>query len=390
MSESKGKGSNGRSREAEIGPRPSGPRKPGWGRRIEIVAALLSIIAIGFALGPKIEAAFEGEGEVLLEIGEVTISNPPSSYSSTGAGEIEQDPATEPTIVATVRNRGDETAWIEEARVTVVEAARLSICVNQGGGDVPQSKRYRISLPDFPSERRVEIRRDLHVEVQPGHGVRPVLSFEKESAGTTNLYAIRVQLVAAPGHQVIDAGRFVVGVPEPVSRSGQVLPESDRVLLSEATVPDEAVPTWCFRHNLDGMRRVIAEPGRRSDYVAALTRLQPAPAWKEYADQRPARVVIEDLFQSDNREAAIYALEAAVQTGEPEYEAALRQRVIDFLLRRAAEDLDDSPGGSVEDAQRVLSLQRSPVASRLLTRAKAEKRAQEERFEEEEEELGFG
>jgi hypothetical protein len=381
---------DGRSPEAEIGPRRKKPHRLAWDRRVEIAAALLSIIAIGFALEPKIEGAFEEEGKVWLEIDEVTVSNPPASYSTSGAGELEQDPATEPTIAATVRNRGEETAWIEEARITVVAAARLSICVNQGGGDVPQSKRYRISLPDFPSEGRIEIRRDLHVEVQPGHGVRPVLGFEKESAGTTNLYAIRVRLVAGPGHHVIDAGRFVVGVPEPVSRSGQILPESDKVLLSEATAPGEAVPTWCFRHNLEGMRRVIAEPGQRSDYVAALARLQPAPAWGGYADRRPARVVVEDLFRSDNYEAAMYALEAAAQTGEPEYEAAVRQRVVNFLLRRAAVNLEDYPGGSVEDAQRVLSLQRSPLASRLLTRAKAERRAEEERFQEEEEELKFG
>jgi hypothetical protein len=390
VSEAQGEGGDRRSREVEIGHRPSSPRKPGWGRRIEIAAAFLTIVGLGFALGPKIEAALEGEGEVRLEVGEVTISNPPASYSSSGPGEIEQNPVTEPTIVATVRNRGDETAWIEEARVTVVESARLSTCVNQGGGDVPQSKRYRVSLPDFPSEGRVEVRRDLHVEVQPGHGARPVLGFEKESAGTTNLYAIRVQLIADPGHQALDAGRFVVGVPEPVSRSGQILPESDRVLLSEATVADDVVHTWCFRHNFKGMRRVVAEPGQRSDYVAALARVQLAPTWDEYANQRPARLVIEDLLQDDDPEAAMYALDAAALTGEPEFEAAVRERVIDLLLRRAAEALEDYPAGAVADAQRALSLQRSPLASRLLTRAKAERRAEEERFQEDEEELGFG
>jgi hypothetical protein len=377
VSGSGGKDEGGRPAEAEIGSHRKKPRKLGWDRWIEIAAALLSIVVIGFAVEPKIEAAFEDEDEVRLEVDEVTISNPPASYSSSAAGELEQDPATEPTIAATVRNRGEETAWIEEAQIKVVEATRLSTCVNQGGGDVPQSKRYRISLPEFPRENPIEVRRDLHVEVQPGHGVRPVLSFQKESPGTTNLYAIQVRLVADPGHQVIDAGRFVLGVPEPPNRFGQILPESDRVLLSEATAPGEAVPTWCFRHNLEGMRRVIEEPGRRSDFVAALARMQPAPAWSEYADRRPPRVVVKDLLRNDSREAAMYALEAAAETGEPEYEAAVRKRVVALLLLRAAEELEDYPAGAVEDAERVLSLQRSSVAGRLLARAKAEKRAQE-------------
>jgi hypothetical protein len=377
--------------EAEIGPRRPRGRKLGWDRWVEIAAAVLGIIAIGFALGPKIEAAFDGGEDARLEIDEATVSNPPAAYFSPVAGETEQDPVTEPTVAATVRNRGGDTAWIEEARITVFESARLSTCVNQGGGDVSRSKRYRISLPEFPREGRDLVRRDLHVEVQPGHGVRPVLSFQKESPATTNLYAIRVQLVADPGNRVLDAGRFVIGVPEPISRSGQVLPESDDVLSSEATVPGEAVNTWCFRHNLAGMRRVVAEPGQRSDYVAALARTRVAPAWSGYADRRPPRVVVEDLLHVEGPgETPMYALEAAAQTGDPQYEESVRKRVIRLLLRRAAAELDDYPAGTAEDAERVLSLEDSALAARLLSQGKAGKRAQDERQEEELEALDAG
>ncbi|HEX6781926.1 MAG TPA: hypothetical protein VF125_07840 [Solirubrobacterales bacterium] len=370
--------------ESGIGVREPATRRLSWDRRVEITAALLGIVAIGFALGPKIEGAFDGGEDARLEIAEITVSNPPAAYSSSAAG-LEQDPATEPTVAATVRNRGEETAWIEEARITVVDSARLSICVNQGGGDVPQSKRYRISLPDFPRAERELVRRDLHVEVQPGHGVRPVLSFQKDSPGTTNLYAIRVQLVADPGHQVIDAGRFVIGVPEPVSRSGQILPEADNVLLSEATVPGQAYSTWCFRHNLEGTRRVVSRPGRRSDYVGALARMQLAPAWSQYADQRPPQLMVEDLLSEDGFEAPMYALDAARQTGDADYEEAVRERVIRLLMQRGEEELDEYPAAAVEDAKRLLSLERSAAAVRLLARAKAERRAEEEREEEERE-----
>jgi hypothetical protein len=377
-------GQRGEERSAESGIGPRGPQrhKSSWGRRVEIVAAVLSIVALGFALGPKIEAAFDDPDDARLEVAEVTVSNPPADYFDAGDQQV---PATEPTIAATVRNRGSETAWLEEARITVVEGARLSTCISQGAsGDVPQSKRYRISLPEFPPKSRVLVRRDLHVEVQPGHGVRPVLSFQKDSPAATNLYAIRVWLVADPGQRVIDAGRFVIGVPEPISRSGVILPEDDALLLSEVTAPGEALSTWCFRHNLEGMRRVISHPGRRSDYVAALTQMRVAPAWAGYQDRRSPRVVVEDLLRSDDREAPMYALEAAAQTGDSQYEETVRERVSQLLLRRGDEALDDYPSWAVDDAQRLLSLEHSPVeAARLLAQGKAASRAEEERVEEE-------
>lgn len=351
--------------------------KLGLGRRVEITAAFLGILVAGFVLGPKIEGAFDGGGDVRLEIDEITVSNPPAEYTS--AGEFTQIPTTEPTVAATVRNRGDETAWIEEARVTLVAGARLRTCVSQGGGgDVPHSKRYRITLPEFPDSARRVFRRDLHVEVQPGHGVRPVVSFQKDDFGTTNLYAIHVELVADPGGRLLDAGRFVIGVPEPVSRSGQVLPESDETLLSEATVQHEPRATWCFRHNVAGMRRVIAEPGRRSDYVAALAHMRFASAWGAYADNRPTRLVVADLLRNDDPEAALYAVEAAERSNDPRYEATVRARAVSLLLKRATEYLDDYPAGAVEEAERALSLGASSAASRLLAQAKAHRRAEEE------------
>jgi hypothetical protein len=376
-------------REAEIGKRGSQDRKLGWGRRAEITAAVLGIVALGFTLGPKIEAALDGADGARLEIDEITLSNPPAAYFSGGAGP-EQDPATEPTIAATVRNRGKETAWIEEARVTVIETARLSVCLSQGGADVPQSKRYRISLPEFPREGHDLVRRDLHVEVQPGHGARTVLSFQNELGGTTNLYAIRVQLVADPGDRVVDAGRFVIGVPEPISRSGLVLPENDAVLRNPASSPGGASQTWCFRHNLEGMRRVVGQPGRRSDYVAALARMRVASAWADYMDRRPPRVAIEELLRIGGPEGPLYATEAALQTGDPGYEKAVRERAIQVLLRQAAEKLDDFPGSAAEDAERALSLVPSLAAARLLSQAKAAKRAEEERQREELQELEGG
>lgn len=85
------------------------------------------------------------------------------------------------------------------------------------------------------------------------------------------------------------------------------------------------------------------------------------------------------------------AIEAASHTGDLAYEEAIRERAISQLLRQAEGDLEEKYGsGAVEAAERVLSLGPSSAASRLLSRAKARERAEDERFREEAEELESG
>jgi hypothetical protein len=356
---------------------------------VEGTAAFLTIVLAGFVLWPKIDSAVWGADDVRLEIAEAVVSNPPAEYGGVVDGESIQDPKTEPTIAATVRNYGDDTAWIEEARIKVVAATRLNICFSQGAGDVPHSKRYRTTLPGFPGAEPHLYRRDLHVEVQPGHGVRPVLSFQKGDPTAANLYALDVEFVADPGDHVLDAGRFVIGVPGPVDRSGATLPESEQVL-SRASEGPHTVGAWCFRHNLRGMRRVIAEPGRRSADVAALARLRPAPTWDAFVGDRPARQDVPALLGAEYPEAAIYAVEAAELDGDPEFAATVRDRATALLLGWGHEKLEDDAQEAMRDAERVLSLGPSSDAGRLLWRAKAARRDEEERAREELAELEAG
>jgi hypothetical protein len=351
------------------------PKGLSLGRRVEIAAAAIGILVGGFVLGPKVVDFFSVEEGIRLEVAEPSVSNPRDAYRG-----IDQEAAADPTVAVTLRNRGTATAWIEEARITLVKAARLAVCVNQGGGegDVPRTHDYRITLPEFPGDGRRVIRRDLHVQVQPGQGVRPVLSFKKDHLYTTNLYAIAVELVADPGGHTYDAGRFVIGVPGPVGRFGLTLPESEEVLSSEASSPGEVVPTWCFRHNLAAMRRVLAEPGERSAEIAALDHLQLAPGWNAYADHSPAPLVVEELLSSEDPEAALYAIEAARRSDDPRLEATVRRRAVAILLRQGQQELESYPPNAVASAERILSLAPSPAASRLLWRAKAAISAEEE------------
>lgn len=351
------------------------PKGLSLGRRIEIAAAAVGILVGGFLLGPGIFDLFRSAEEIRLEVAEPSVSNlRPGSH-----GGINQVAAEDPKVAVTVRNHGHATAWIEEARITIFAGARLGVCATQGGGgDVPHTKAYQITLPEFPGEARRVVRRDLHVEVQPGHGVRPVLSFQRDGTSTTNLYAIAVELIADPGDHAYDAGRFVIGVPGPVGRFGHHLPESEEVLTSEATSPGDTIASWCFRYNLAAMRRVLREPGLRSADIAALDHARLAPGWNAYADHSPVRLAVDELLNSEIPDAALYAVEAAKRSSDPELEAVVRKRAIALLLRQGRRDLEGDPPGAAANAERVLSMTASPAAKRLLWRAKAAISAEEE------------
>jgi hypothetical protein len=344
-----------------------------------VTAAFLAIVIAGFFLWPKIESFFWGEdGEIRLEVAEPTVFNPPAEFSTINAVTI-QKPETEPTVAATVRNYGEDTAWIEEARIKVVAGVRLDVCFTQGGGDVPRSRRYRTMLPEFPSAEPRLIRRDLHVEVQPGHGVRPVLAFPKGDFDATNLYALEVKFVADPGDRVLDAGRFVVATPEPVNRSGTTLPESEGMLDLARSAGRDPVVEACYQHNLLGTQRVVAEPGKRDADIAALTHLRPAPNWHGSREGRPVRQLVAELLGSEASDAPIYAVETAELGDDPEFAADVRDRAVSLLLRRGREELNEDPKEAMRNAERALSLNPSSEATRLLWRATASWRAEEER-----------
>jgi hypothetical protein len=355
-------------------------RAPTW---ITTGGTLIGILVGGYTLAPPVMGLFADEKQIDVELAEVTVSNPRMRYS--GAG---QTPETEPTVTATVRNHGKDTAWIDEARITVLDGTRVSVCFSQGGGpDVPHSKPYRVTMPEFPNAEKRVIRRPLHVEVQPDHGARPLLKFQKRFTSTTDLYAIDVSYVVDPGEEILDAGRFVIGVPGPPDRGGYVLPEDQAALTDEevrqavrTTLP---VVSWCLRHNFDGVRRLAADPGRRSAEIAALSHMRLAPAWNEFADPESPREAVETLLASEGFDSPMYAVEAAAETGDTAYEEQVRKRAVAILLKRGQEDLGKAASISVGDAERALSLERSEAGADLLAEAKIAAISQEERLQRE-------
>jgi hypothetical protein len=348
------------------------------------IAAIVTLLWLFF--GPAITDLLDGD-DVRLEVSEVTVSNRAADYRLVGS-TLRQTAETEPTVEATVRNLGKDTAWIEEARITVRDSARLSGCVyGGGGGDVARTKRYRITLPEYEGVGNEVVKRDLHVEVEAGRGVRPVLSFQSRDFLVAHLYAIHVELVAGPSGRLLNLGDFVIGVPEPVSRSGQALPENETLLTSESAKPYRVVSTWCYRHNLAAVRRLLAYDGERVARVRALEHLQPAPVWARYVDDRPARLAVWPLLRSTVVDAPMFAVFAAERSGEPVLEKKVRERAAALLERRARDQMDEYARGAVADAERLLSLQPSNEGRRLLWEAKARLEAEEEKAEEEAEGL---
>lgn len=374
---------SGRGAEASsggTGDRRSLPRRiwTRWKPEIEVAAAIATILAIvAAAFGPAIKGHFDST-DVRLDVDEITVANQPADYRSVD-GRLTQTAATEPTIEATVRNLGDDTVWIEEARITIEDAANLPSCLyGGGGGDAPRTKRYRIELPEHVRAGGRVVRRDLHVEVEAGRGVRPVLSFQVRDFTPAHLYAIRVELVPGPAGKLLDLGRFVIAAPAPLSRFGAILPESETTLKSEAAKPLRLVSTWCFRRNLAAVRRLIARPGLRAPRVAALEYLETAPVWKRYVDDRPPRAAVGSLLRSVISDAPLFAVFAAEQSGDEGLEAEVRRRAVALLTERAQDGMEDFARGAVIDAERGLSLEFSKAGQRVLRRAKARLEAEEE------------
>jgi len=201
------------------------------------------------------------------------------------------------------------------------------------------------------------------------------------------LYALKVE-IEAEGGDTVQAGRFLLGVPGPIPRSGVSLPESDYLLGGGGISSDPVVSGWCYRYNLAGLRRVLAEHARRPVEVANLSRLRPASLWGGYSSTvPPAKAAIEPLLRDEAIYGPTVAVFAAERTGDSQLIERTRRRAAAVLLRRAEDAIErDWAENAIEEAHASLNLQSSAAAREVLSRAEA----REWEVKEEEEEFALG
>jgi hypothetical protein len=381
---------------------PPPQQEPRWKHELRfwvpMATGLLALLAAAFAgLGTVGDAIGIGDDEdspvVVLALKQATPVNRPDVYEAGHGLPLQTRPST-PQIVVTVRNKGEETALIERARVTIEDSARLPICPFTGGAGPGQERQhfYPIKLHWLPTPDELVVRHEMQQEVRAGRTGRLVLFFRTPpDLGAAHLYAIHVELIAEGSEQPLDVGRFVLGVPGPVPRTGAFLPDESQTLVEALDYAEELSPEfalsvrWCYRRNLYDMRRVLARPGKRAPAVAALADVQLASSWRWLADRRPPGDVVEPLLATESLEGQMLAAFAAERTGDDALVDSTRRRAAAALLR-----MTQSGGGEEFSPSSEILYTRAALSMLPSTRGEDALRAAEARLQGEEEEIVNG
>ncbi|HEU4943812.1 MAG TPA: hypothetical protein VFT10_01480, partial [Solirubrobacterales bacterium] len=201
-----------------------------------------------------------------------------------------------------------------------------------------------------------------------------------EAESVSHLYALRLTLLTEDTANPVDVGRYVIGLPGPVSRFGSILPE-DRTSIEALYDFDSTLEsTWCYRRNMAEVSRLLAEPGMRSPAMKALESVQLAPNWPTYADPRPAHAAARALLEVPLSflDAPSLAVFAAERTGDARFQSEIEERAVASLLRLAEEDDDLRPRQAIFAARAALGFEDSPAGREILARAEARLREQED------------
>ncbi len=379
------------------GPPPPQEREPRWKRElgfwVPVATGLLALFAVAFAglgtVGEAIGIGEDGDSPVVrLELKQATPVNRPDVYEAGHELSLQTRPST-PQVVVTVRNKGEEPALIERARVTIEDSARLPICpyVGAAGPGLGRQHLYPIELRWLPTPDELVVRHEMQQEVRAGRTGRFALFFRTPpDFGAAHLYAVHVELIVEGREQPFDVGRFVLGVPGPVPRTGDHLPDEDQRLVEALDYAEEGSPEfalsvrWCYRRNLHDMQRVLARPGKRAPAIAALSNVQLARSWGSLADRRPPRDVVEPLLGMDSPEGQMLAVFAAERTGDDALGESTRRQAAAALLRMTQGDGDYwiSPSTAILYTRAALSMVPSAHAEDILQAAEARLQGEEE------------
>ncbi len=358
---------------------------------LQLLAALVVVAGVAGAAilavinwtGKELSDSSSGRLEVLV----ASADNRPAESVPDG---FLQNRASTPQVDLTVRNTGNDSVVLTRARITVEDSAWLPVCIVSGAGPVPIAGRYSLPLPFLPNDGERTVYKTLHDEVPAGGVDRLKIFFQAPQVGEDDsVYALHVELESENAGDRVNAGRFLLGVPGPVARNGQLLPEDDYLLSNGGIYVDRAASTWCFKHNLSELHRVLLRPGQRSAEIAALSRFRPARSWARYSRANPARAALAPLMDDPNiLYGPVVAVYVAARTGDAELTTQMRRRAARVLIERAESSLSpdvELPMAAVEQAHASINLAPSAAARAVLSRAEA--RTWE--VEEEQEEFSF-
>jgi hypothetical protein len=338
-----------------------------------VVVAGALLAAVRF-LADNGESLLKTAGDSQIEVRQVVVVNGRGGSRLVDGGFLQTEGST-PQLDITARNTGENPVLLTAARISVEDSARLAVCEYHTGDAVSASRKYAISLPLLPLPGQT-VTNPLHQEISPGEVDRFKLLFRVPDNSEANyVYALRVALVGEDSSHEIPVGNFVIGVPESVNRGGRILPEGPQPF-AVLDAEERLMSTWCARHNLDSLSRLLSHPGQRSPSMAALADLRLADWWPAFADRRPPRQAVEPLLRFPFGDGAVLAVFAAQRSGNPGLIEKTRREAAALLLASAEDSLQSRYGYAVPcailNARYSLLFSPSPQAREVLAQAESQ------------------
>lgn len=364
----------------EITSRPGAP-EPLWKKIAMVLAAVLASLAALAAV-----LTLFGDGQIFdtgpdekkpkLTLGERSVKNEYRDSAGLGTDDVQTADST-PTVNVRLKNEGDARSVLSRVRVRVLGSADFSVCYAPGGGDDPVAKPDVIPLPfkPRPSERLVS--RPLYSSVPAAEPLVLALRFKlsDEYGASESLQAFDVSIETDDG-QKLKAGRYRLAFPGAFYRGGLVFPEEASKLKeaygnaerigSKDIRYDRGFLTWCYRRNLEELKRVQAYGGMAAPQVEELRELE-APNWKALQGRPPVRQSAMKFIQEDAGDLWNLAVYVAAETGDSVFEDRIRSMAAEKWLVIAR----DAPRGTLPStiaARESLAAKVTPEALRLLPR----------------------
>jgi hypothetical protein len=353
---------------------------------VVFLAALVGIVGpIGHTAQSAWRSAFDGGGPPAWK--SLSIEQPVTLIDGRArtffaGGHAKWRRRSVPQVDFTVRNSGDKRVPLNRVRIEVLHSDRITACeVPQGGGGgVPVSESFMVTLPLYPTSAERVLYRRLHQEVLPDRSTRVKLRFQAISGlvgaeeFADELYSIRVTLLGEKADMTLPVGTFTFSLPGPVPRGGAYLPETTEAFAEVAPFHVRLAATWCYRRNLAVVHKFTSFGGRQSPATSALAEVEPPADWERHADHRDAASSVGPLLSNrqgrdEFMEPLLAFFAARTDHGDPRLAEKVRARAASVLrmwVDNALEKNDQGVTPLVAVDARILAKLDPDSSSKLL------------------------